>query len=403
MAYDFMAMKRVLKILIPVGLVLGAVLAVGVMVRNRPPAPKVEPVRSIPSVEVMRVEKEDVTLSLPSQGMIEAERMTLVAAEVGGRVVRVSEKFNAGEAFEADEILAEVDPADYEAAATEAESLLAEARLALESEQARADQVVKDWAKLASQEEPTEFALRKPHLESAQARVRAAESALFKARRDLERTAIRAPFRGRLRAIHTELGSFLTPGARVAEMFSTGRYEVRLPLSLDDYAFSRPVEGGAAPVPVKLTARFGGVEKRWDAVADRYEGEVERTSRTVILVARLNGPAMEEAAADPFLKPGLFVKAEVEGRSLDGVYRVPRKAFLGDNRLIVLDAESRIRFRTVVPVRGDRVSLLVKEGLAEGERICLTALAAPVEGMTVQVIGEEGGGSTGPSPPEVIP
>lgn len=373
-------MKLVLKIVLPIVIVAAALAAFMVMVMNRPPAPKIEPLRSVQAVEVQTVRREPAKVTLPSQGIVEAERVTLVAAEVGGRVIRVSEKFNAGEPFEADEVMVEIDPADFEAAVTQAKAGLAEAKLALETEKARAEQVVKDWEKLAARENPTEFALRKPHVESAAAQVKAAESALTKANHDLERTRIRAPFRGRIRSTHTELGSVLAPGARVAEMFSTGRYEVRLPLSLDDFAFARPL-GGDDPVPVRLTATFGGREVHWDAVADRYEGEVERSSRTVVLVARL-----EEQAGDPLLQPGLFVRAQIDGQTLGGVVRVPRRAFLDENRLLVVDGKDQIRARTVKPLRGDGIDLLIEEGLIDGERVCLTALAAPVDGMSVKIV-----------------
>ena len=379
-------MKRVLKFLLPLAIVAAAVAGVGVMMKFKKPPPKVEAPRIVQSVEVMPVKRADVKLSLPSQGLVEPERMTVLAAEVSGRVVKVSPKFDVGESFEEGEVLAEIDPADYEAAATQAEAALADAKLALVSEQAKAEQAVRDWQKLAAGEKPTALAVRKPQIDSATARVKAAEAALVKASRDLERTKIKAPYRGRLRAIHTELGSFLVPGARVGEIYSLGSFEVRLPLSLDDYAFAEQING-SDPVEVRISATYGGKQVEWQGRVKRIEGEVERTSRSVYLIAAVEAEATESAA---ILKPGLFVRAQIEGKVLKQVFRVPRRAFLDEKRVLVIDGESRLRFREVKVARADGADLLVADGLKDGERICLTALAAPVDGMEARVIDKPG-------------
>ena len=374
-------MKKLLKIILPFIVIAGAIAVVRMMVANRPPPPKVEPERIVQAVEAMTVKRQDVSLVLPSQGMIEPERITVLAAEVGGRVVRVSPKFDAGQSFDEGEVLAELDAADYEAAATQAEAAVADAKLALATEQAKAEQAVRDWGKLAANEKPADLVLRKPHIESATARIKAAEAALVKARRDLERTKIRAPYRGRVRAIHTELGSVLMPGARVAEIYSSGACEVRLPLSLDEYAFAKPV-GGAEPAAVRLATAFGGREIEWTGRVVRVEGEVERASRSVYVIASIE----EEKSPGTILKPGLFVRARIDGQELKNVFRVPRRAFLDEQRVLVVDGDEKLRFRQVKVVRPDGGDLLVSEGLKDGERICMTALAAPVDGMSVRVI-----------------
>ncbi len=375
-------MKMLLKIFLPVAIIAAAVLAFSVMMRFRSTPPKTEAPRLVQTVEVLPVTRKDVKLTLPSQGMIEAERTTVIAAEVAGRIIKTSPKFDAGEFFEEGEILAEIDPADYEAAATQAEAALADARLALVSEQAKAEQAVRDWQKLAVGEKPTDLAVRKPQIESATARVRAAEAALVKAQRDLQRTKIRSPYAARVRTVAADLGSFVTPGARIAEVYSTAKYEVRLPVSLDDFAFMKPLNDTAHP-GVTISASFGGTNAEWKGRVSRTEGEVERTSRSVILVGEIEA---RDQPGHGILKPGLFVRARIEGSVLKNVFRVPRRAFLDEQRVMVVDSANKLRFREVSVVRADGTDLLVAEGLKDGETICVTALAAPVDGMDVRIV-----------------
>jgi hypothetical protein len=180
-------------------------------------------------------------------------------------------------------------------------------------------------------------------------------------------------------APHTEVGSFLTASARVADFDSTGRYEIRLPVSLDDYAF---LDAGSDP-QVALSAVIGGRDYHWQGRLVRTEGEVERASRSVHLVAEI---AEDDEPHNAFLKPGLFLRAEVTGRTLKGVFEIPRRALLDASRLLVVDAEDRITVREVRVLRGGRDSVFIDEGLKAGERVCLTSLPAPVNGMQVRVV-----------------
>lgn len=380
-------MRTLLTLLFCLGILGGAGALVGLMAKFKPEAQKIERERLLPGVEVMTAQPTDAALTLPSQGLVQAMRSTLLAAEVSGRVASVSPRFKTGERFPEGEILIELEGSDYRSAIVQAESALAEARAALVQEQARAEQAVRDWNKLAPGQPPTELAARKPQLQSAEARVRAAEDSLERARRDLERTRIRAPFAGRLRATHTEIGSFLTAGARVADFDSTGRYEIRLPVSLDDYAFLQT----GTDQPVVLSATIGGRELRWQGRLVRTEGEIERASRSVHLVAEI---AEDTEAYNDFLKPGLFLRAEVAGRTLKGVFEIPRRALLDAGRLLVVDSEDRLAVREVRVLRGGRDSVLIDNGLKAGERVCLTNLPAPVNGMQVRVVGP----STPPAP-----
>ena len=374
-------MKNVIRSILPLLIIAAAGGGFSYMLANKKAPPRVDVHVHRQSVKVMTAAESSVAVVLPSQGILESQRTTMLASEVAGRVIKVSPKFFVGELFEEGETLVELDSADYEAAFQQAEATLADAKLAEASEKAKAEQAIRDWQKLGGTDKPNDLALRKPHLESAAARIKAAEAALVKARRDVTRTAIKAPFRGRLRSKATEIGSILAPGARVAEIYSVGAYEVRLPLSLDDYAFLEDQKTGGK---VTLHAAHAGQRLNLVATIKRIEGEVDRASRSVYVVAEIS----EGKEATDLIKPGLFVKADVEGRTLAKVIRVPRRAFLDERRLLVVTPDNKISFREVEVLRGDSSDLFVHSGLKAGERVVVTALGSPVEGMNVEVLAD---------------
>lgn len=370
------------RYLVPPLIVVAALVGFSGLMAMKKEPPKEEGHQHEQAVEVFTAHPSTEALSLDSQGLVEATRSTTLSAEVTGRIVRVSPKFHAGEVFQEAEVLLEIDSADYIAILTQAEASLANAKLALANEQAKADQAQRDWSQLGGTQPPTDLVLRKPHLASAQAQLKAAEASLIKAHRDLDRTQVKAPYTGRLRAKYTELGAVLAPGTRIADLYATSSYQLRLPISLEDYPF---LDAGSKGKPITLrTQGSSGQQQQWKATFQRTEGEVDRSSRSLFIVAEL--PASSE---DSLLKPGLFVHASIPGRTLENIYRIPRRAFLDETHLLIADPQTgRLHHRQVTPLRTAGADVLVTAGLKDGEKVITTALSAPIDGMTVKILPE---------------
>ena len=65
---------------------------------------------------------------------------------------------------------------------------------------------------------------------------------------------------------------------------------------------------------------------------------------------------------------------------------VPRQALQAPGQVFVVDAEDRLRFREVEVLRLQGDEALVSRGLADGERVCISPIQAPVEGMRVRPV-----------------
>ena len=91
------------------------------------------------------------------------------------------------------------------------------------------------------------------------------------------------------------------------------------------------------------------------------------------------------------LAVGLFVEAEIRGREVGDAVVLPRVALRGEGRVLVLDDESRLRFRDVEVLRVERERVVIGAGLEVGERVCVSPLPAAVDGMSVRVVDEPPG------------
>lgn len=377
-------MKRTLKIVLPVLLLLLGVAGVVVLVKLRPaakPAPH-EPV--VPLVRVVSVAPTNHQFVVLSQGNVTPHTDIQLAAEVAGSVIAVAPSFREGGFFAAGEVLVRVDPRDYELAATRAAAQLAEARVRLEREEAEAAVALAEWRELGGDRPANPLVRREPQLAEARATVAAAEAALAQAKLDLERCELRAPFAGRVWQKRVDAGQYVRKGDEVGRIYATDYAEVRLPVPLTELAFlDLPLAGAPAAgqgAAVTLQARLGGELVTWTGRVERTLGEVDARSRMVTAVARVDEPF----ARTPPLAAGLFVEAQLAGRGVEGVLVVPRAAMRGPDQVLAVDAEDRLRFRPVEVVRLERDRAVLRGGLAAGDRVCVSPLDAPVEGMRVR-------------------
>jgi multidrug efflux system membrane fusion protein len=383
-------MRLLLKFLLPI-LVLGASAWLAMDLLGSAPEPARKPPRpSVARVEVLAVRPTDYPVRVPSRGTVAPRTQSTLIPEVAGRILEVAPGFRAGGFFEAGDLLLKIDPSDYRNALVVARAELAQARLNLREEEAQATQARRDWDKLQMDGEPGDLALRRPQLESRRAAVAAAEARLAQAETDLRRTEIRAPYAGRVLDKRVDLGQYVSPGNVLATLYAVDYVEVRLPLTDRQAAFLdlpesyRGERSDAAGPAVTLTAG----ESQWQGRIVRTEGAIDLASRQIFVVAQVDDPYARHADGRPPLKVGQFVEASIEGRTLKGVYVLPRGAVQGQDRVYVITPEDKLERRGVTLVWHDRDSLIVSSGLAPGERIARTPLPFVADGAPVQVVRE---------------
>lgn len=380
--------KAVASFVLILSIVIVTTLVVILLVLNKRVAREENKEIIIPAVMILDVVAADHTVKIFTQGVVESARETMLAAEVGGRVIKVSPAFKQGGVVKAGERLLQIDPADYRTALAAAEVQRTEMELALELEKARVQQAKLDWEKLGSGSEPLNpLVLRAPYLAAAEANAASAIEASAKARRDVERTEIIAPFDAGLRSANAEVGAVVTPGSTVAELYASSDLEVRLPLSLEDFGFLTRDAAGTVTAEVVLKGKIGAEGYIWKAEMARVDPEISRETLSAHIAVKV---IPTEGSVFPLPPVGLFVNAEITGKTLDDIKEIPRRALLDGNRAIVVMADNRIAFRDLTIPRLTRETALVSGGLKAGDRVVLTRLSAPVAGMEVEIeIGAE--------------
>ena len=348
-----------------------------------PSAPEVVPI----TVRVQHVQPGPLDMIVESQGTIAPATVTELIPEVSGRVEWMAPSLVAGGSFKPGDTLLRIDQRDYRDAVQRARSSLARAQAEWEHarfEYNRLRQLAE--RKLASRSQ-LETALRTARV--TEAVHDDAQVALQQAQRDLARTELKAPFDGLVRSEQVDLGQFIARGTPVASIYAADHLEVRLPIADTQLAYLDIPIGIQGQIPadvapkVTLSTEFAGQRYEWNAVLDRVEAEIDAKSRMVHVVARIDTSGTRTPPS-----VGMFVSARIHGRTVDDVVVVPRSALRNNEQVLIVDADNRLRFRKVEPMRlyGDQVVL--KSGLQAGDRLCLSPLQTPIDGMPVRMMDE---------------
>ena len=395
-------MKRILMILMPLVVIGMGGFAAITMVQNRP-KPETKTVEIPPPlIRVLRVEPEDVRLSVYAEGTVEPGTAIQLMPEVSGRVLWVNPNFRVGGFFEEGELIGKIDPREYELEVVRSRAAIAQAKLRLATELQEAEVARKEWESMGSGSEPEPLVVREPQIAQARAELASAEAALAKAEYDLERTVVKAPFAGRV--VSKIADQFVSRGQPMAVIYAIDYAEVRLPIPDRDLAYiNLPLayRGSQAPPQgptVILRAKFAGKEYKWWGRIVVTEGQIDQESRMLHAVAEVKDPyGRGGQPGRPPLAVGMFVEAEIKGKTARDVVVLPRTAMRASDEVLVVDQDDRLRFRKVDVLRTDGDRVIIQSGLEAGDRVGISVVEAAVDGMRVRVIEADeqptGGGS----------
>lgn len=372
--------RKGVRALLILAILAGAVAIFAVLTNLREPPAKTAAQTLPPLVEVLELQPMTAAFQIESQGTVRPRTQTTLSSEVSGTIVEISPKWIAGGVFAAGEVLMRIDPSNYSVAVDQAKALVRQRQIEFDGAEKLLSQGYRAEAEHAS----------------AAAALASAKAELVRANRNLERTYIRLPFAGMVRSKDADLGQFVNPGTRLGVVFATDVAEVRLPLTDEDLRFLdlpgaadiRRTGRGEGP-EVTLSATRKGQVQTWAARISRTEGVIDENSRVTYAVATIDDPYRLEQDGE-VLPMGTFVRAWISGVSLDGVFRIPRSALRGADQLLFAGADDKIEIRRVTVLRSVGEEAYIRDNVASGDRLVLTAVESPVNGMSIRTRQAQG-------------
>ena len=381
---------RWFKRLIPVVVIVAGLAVAMVLIQSKPSAKREPPPRQARLVEIQPVVFERARTRINAMGtVVPAESVTL-QPQVSGEVISVSDDLEPGGLLQAGDELLRIDPRDYELAVLQRDSEVAQAQSSLRLEQGQQAIARREFELLneAMQEEDRDLVLRKPQLESVRAQLALARASLEKAKLDLQRTRVRAPFNAIVKSTAVEVGTRVTTANTLATLAGTDTCWVEVSVPVKELQWiTVPRARDAVGSSVRITNPAAWGEGAWrEGRVIRLAGDLEKEGRMARLIVEVDDPfALRPENSDkPVMLMDSYVSVLIEGRPLEQVARIEREYLRDGDRLWIMGAEGTLDIRQVDIVFRSQNEVYVASGVEDGEALVVTDLAAPVEGMPLR-------------------
>jgi RND family efflux transporter MFP subunit len=318
-------------------------------------------------VELISAEARQENPSVELVGEIRAFDVVLISSEVGGKVDRVL--VEVGDRVAKGAPLIEVDRETFAIYQAQAEANVKAARANF----SLAEKDLERKRDLRSDETIPQASLDQAQaaFELAAAEVAAAEAALGLAKRNYERSLIRAPAAGDITERMVVAGQWADVGAGLLELALSGKVKI------------------AARVPESWVGRFSDLESFSFTIgtsptantAEIYSLQpmVQEASRSFEIVGT--------ARNDGSMRPGMFANVTLTSPETRRTLWLPASAVAtSDLPQVLMVEDDRIVYRKVQIGRRDNGTLEIVSGLGEGERV-IKNVAGLTRGLPVKVIG----------------
>ncbi len=386
-------MRRWLQVLFPLVAVGAGVAVASVFVATGSEAAPQEPEVTKTFVRVEAATAVEYTPTIRAMGVVSAERRVSLAPEVAGRIKEANHALVPGGLVAKNEPLIRVDGRDYSDALAMTVADLAAARLRVREEDTLRRVAEHEWKDRPEgfSDETLAFALREPHLDVAKAQVKSARTRIAKAKRDLGRTLLRAPFDAVVISESVELGQTVSPTLPVVTLAGTDQFrvEVSIPVSqLKELRIPGVNTVDLAGSKARIFNEAAGDGAVFEGTVMRLERAVDKRGRMAKLHLAVQDPlSLGQAPSDrplPLLI-GSSVRVELEGQPLPGMSVFPRTAIQGSGQVWVLDESNALHGRDVTVRWRDAGTVVISDGLAAGDRVVTSGLPLGTEGMRVTV------------------
>ena len=405
--------------------ILVAIIIAMVMVILRPEAERRIIEETGRLVEVFAAKAEKVQMYIEAYGTVEPREALKLVAEVRGQIVEISSSFKEGDFVKKGTRLIQIDPRTYklevqrrnvqikqaeaEIKRLQQEVLNLQARIKIaksdvslaEGEYFRLKKLIDrkviaqstvDKAEqqyLASRQRlqtlENQLALTGPQKEQLLAQRDLTKVLFQEAQLDLERSGIIALFDGWVLDKTVEVGQHVNVGQNMGRIYSAGDLDIEVRIPVKDFKwFPADLNQGAA-VEADIIFETDGAQRTWNGRVSRIKAEMDDRTRTLPMVVEVDeesGPAENQGSLR--LRPGMFVRVKIKGKAVDQAFVLPRYVvYPGD--IVYTVEDSRLKIKPVHVLRAYKDSVIVSQGLAEGDQIIKTPFADATDGMLVRV------------------
>lgn len=375
-------MKSFTKQKIVYGVLAVAILVSGfaiskMLIATAPKAQKNERPNVAVLVDTARFERSSNVVIIKSYGKIRAKNIAKVAAEVSGKVIYISNSLRPSNSVKKGEILLKIDPLNYQSVLQQKEAALQKAYADMDMELGLAEVAKREFLMLDGMlpdTNNTALVLREPQLKKAKAAILSAEAELLKARADLERCTIKAPFDGYIEEKFISLGESVSSSTPLFSIVGNDGFWIEADIRESEL---KMVDFGVSEADIYIS----GYEAPLKGVVKGMLPSVDSSTQKVRVLIELNGRQI----VDIPIFSGMFVRVDIRGVSIANSVLLPLK-LIRDNGVVWLYEDGKLKFKKLnIIFRGD--DFVLTDSIDGSDEVVVTNLNSPAEGINLKVKG----------------
>ncbi|MEM9895689.1 MAG: HlyD family efflux transporter periplasmic adaptor subunit [Bacteroidota bacterium] len=339
--------------------------------------PKREVPQAVKKVYTRPVINGEVPIMVNANGNLVASDRVELFAEVEGIFQYSAREFKAGERFQKNQILLQIDSREFSANLVAQRSALYDQIAAmmpdLKFDFPEAFQRWNDYLNAFDLQENTK---QLPEINSEKERFFVTGQQIittFYQVRSLEerldKFVIRAPFDGILTENLVNKGSLVRSGQKLGEFISLREFELELAVGEQ---YREILEVGKK---VKLTNLDNSRE--WDATVKRVNGRVDQETQTITAFIGVSGQGLIE---------GMYMEANIAAKPEQNAVEIERTLLLNEKDLFVVQGGELI-IKEITPVYYTDKTAVVK-GLDNGDQLVVRPIAGGYAGMPIEMVTE---------------
>lgn len=331
-------------------------------------------------VKVMIVEPTGVDLARKYPGSVRAAQRVDLAFQVSGTLQELP--VEEGQRVEEKQVLARLDPRDFEVNLRNAQGQLAKAQAALELAQSEYERITGIRDKDPGAISALTVDQKREAVDRAKAEIQSLKAAVDAAQLQLSYTYLKAPFSGVLSVRHVD--NFEEVQAKQPIVSLDDLSEVEIVVDVPEIAMTR-VKAATPEIFAEFEAAPG---KQYPLSIKEYSTRADPRTQTYRVVLRMPAPE------DINVLPGMTAVVQAARETKNGVDRfvIPAIAVFADEtsqaHVWVVDPETSTVLKRKVTT-GDLTgtdSIQILDGIKSGEMIAISAVSRLREGMKIRPV-----------------
>ncbi|MGB3143184.1 MAG: efflux RND transporter periplasmic adaptor subunit [Maribacter sp.] len=351
-------------------------------------------------VDVTTIKKGTFEPLIVATGTVQPVEDVNLSPLVSGQVIRRDPAFTPGGFVKKNQVLLQIDPADYRNTLELRRSEYMQSQTTLDTEMGRQEIAVQDLQLITDDslfgdnplsEEERQLVLRKPQLNAVKANIGGAKAAVDQAALNLERTTIRAPFDAHILSQNVTKGSLVTQGDILGRMVGTKEYWVvaTVPVSkLQWLSFPDNNSEKGASVRVENSSAWPNDAYR-EGYLDRQIGALDGQTRLARVLIKVTDPlaTTSELEGKPKLMIGTFVEVSIQADAIPNIVRLNRD-YVRSNETVWVMKDGKLEIREVEIVLTDDTHAYIRSGLEDEEKVVITDLSTVSNGIGLRTAAD---------------